>query len=327
MGGTAAGSSSAGGSGVATSPFQWATFSRFACAWPAPASPDCFTSACWSASRLSKTVASLLAEAWVVVCRVALVLVAATPTVRELDWASAGFERASSGIITSFTLPTSVWDACAEAVAAWALVETCEAAASWGPSPAWDCETCWSTLPVEPPNASAATTFCCSTWAISAVEGAREAIVFTFAASTWTACASAVAIWVLAIVCVELAGALAAASSDDRIAVWLIARSTVAPAVASAAFSWLSPSRTPAVTMLTFVGRVCFACAVASARCELATTWVTSSPAAEPASCAQGEARDCARRRSSGVRLGDVGRVLRGRGVGRRRRGVAGRAR
>ena len=47
----------------------------------------------------------LLAEAWVAVCRVELVLVAATPTVRELDWSSAGFEPALSGITTSFTLP------------------------------------------------------------------------------------------------------------------------------------------------------------------------------------------------------------------------------
>ena len=65
--------------------------------------------------------------------------------------------------------------------------------------------------------------------------------MFTFAASTWAACASAVAIWVLAIVWVEVAGAPAAASSVDRVAVWLTVRSTVALAVASTVFSWAEP--------------------------------------------------------------------------------------
>ena len=80
--------------------------------------------------------------------------------------------------------------------------------------------------------------------------------MFTFVASTWTARASAIALCELVTVCVELAGAPAAASSFVRVAVWLTARSTVALAVASAVFSWMSPSSTPAVITLTFVGRI-----------------------------------------------------------------------
>ena len=109
--------------------------------------------------------------------------------------------------------------------------------------------------------------------------------MFRFVAATWTAWASAVAVCVLPIVCVEAVGAPAAASSVALVAVWLIVRSTVAPAVASTVFAWLSPSRMPAVTMLTFDGRVWVACAVAVARCAVETTWTTSGPAARPASC------------------------------------------
>ena len=124
----------------------------------------------------------------------------------------------------------------------------------------------------------------------------------------------------------RVAGAPAAASSVVRIAVWLIAGRPSRSRSASATFSWMSPSRTPAVIDVD-VRRADLDGLRGGLGALRARDDLDDVRRLVPGALSLGEARDRRRGRSRRVRLRDVGRVLRGSGVGRRGSGGAGQAR